>query len=56
MSHKITLKLVRSFSVGFDIFSPKFNGFYVSFNVGCFSLCIWNRGCGLLAFENYWNC
>ena len=53
--YKITLKLVRCFSVGITIMSPKLNGFCVVINLACFSLQIWNRGTGLFKTENYWN-
>ena len=53
-SHKITLKLVRSFALGIVIFSPKLNGFCFEIQVACFHLNIWNRGQGLFGFENYW--
>lgn len=52
--HKITLKLVRSFSLGFTVMSPKFNGFCMTIDVACFSLQLWNRGEGLLSMANYW--
>lgn len=53
--HKITLKIVRSFSIGFTIFSPKLNGLAFELCVGCFILHIGNRGDGLITFQNYWN-
>lgn len=55
MDYKITLKLVRSFGLGFTIYSPKSNGLYVSIDVGCFVVDIWSRGKKLFGFENYWN-
>lgn len=55
ITYKITLKLVRSFSVGFTIFSPKLNGLCISFDFLCFSLMFRNRGTKLFAIENYWN-
>jgi hypothetical protein len=54
-THKITIKLVRSFSLGFNIFSPKLNGFYVSINIACVSLCFWSRGKHLFGIQNFWN-
>jgi len=50
----IELKLVRSFSVGVEILSPKLNGFCVVFYIGCFHLQLWNRGKGLFKYNNYW--
>lgn len=52
---KITLKIIRQFSIGFYVLSPKLNGFCVAVNIGIFQLLLWNRGCGLFGFENYWN-
>jgi hypothetical protein len=51
---KITVKLVRSFGIGFVVYSPKFNGLCLEINFGCFSVCFWNRGEGFFGFENYW--
>ena len=53
-TYKINFKLVRSFSVGFAVFSPKLNGFYVEAYLGCFHIAIWNRGKLLIGFNNYW--
>ena len=55
MSSKIGIKVVRSFSIGFKIFSPKWNGLCIEFHVACFTLIIWNRGHKLFNFRNYWN-
>lgn len=52
---KITLKLVRSFSLGFTILSPKLNGVCFNVNVACFEIAFWNRGSTLFGFHNYWN-
>jgi len=52
---KINLKLVRSFSVGFAIYSPTLNGAYVELHIGCFHLALWSRGKKIFAFNNYWN-
>lgn len=52
---KITVALVRSFSVGFSIHSPKWNGLSFEVNVGCFALRFWSRGVCLFAAKNYWN-
>ena len=53
-SYKINFKLVRSFSAGFTIYSPKLNGFCMDFKLGCFHLSLWSRGKQLLGFNNYW--
>ena len=55
MTYKINLKLCRSFALGFTIFSPKLNGLYVEFYLGCFHLAVWNRGKGFVGFRNFWN-
>lgn len=55
VSSKINFKLVRSFSIGFEIHSPKLNGFCVGFHFGCFHLCLWSRGKKWFGFNNYWN-
>lgn len=52
---KITLKLVRSFSLGFVILSPKLNGLCFEIHVACFHLCVWNKGRELFGVANYWN-
>ena len=52
---KVTFKLVRSFTVGFTIYSPKLNGFCVDFSLGPFTLNFWSRGKQLFKFKNYWN-
>jgi hypothetical protein len=54
-THKITLKLVRSFGVGVGIHSPKLNGVCFDIQIACFVLAFWNRGRGLFGVENYWN-
>lgn len=51
---KITLKLVRAFSLGFAVLSPKLNGVCFHVNVACFELAFWNRGGALFGFRNYW--
>lgn len=51
---KIALSLVRSFSLGFTIASPKLNGLCFHVNVACFQLAFWNRGSTLFGFRNYW--
>lgn len=53
-SGKFTLKLVRSFGIGFEVFDPSLNGFYVQLHLVCFIVVVWNRGKRLFAFENYW--
>lgn len=52
---KITLALVRSFAIGFEIHSPKLNGFSVEFNFACFTLQLWSRGKKWFNLKNYWN-
>jgi hypothetical protein len=54
MTYKITLKLVRSFTIGFTIMSPKWNGFCVEVSLACFTLTLWSRGKSLFAMQNYW--
>jgi len=51
---KITVKLLRCFSVGFTIFSPTLNGACVELNLACFSLLMWSKGRTLFSVENYW--
>lgn len=51
---KITLKLVRSFSLGFTIASPKLNGLCFHVDLACFQIAFWNRGSTLFGFRNYW--
>jgi hypothetical protein len=51
---KITLKLVRSFSLGFTILSPKLNGVCFHVNAACFEIGFWNRGGDMFGFRNYW--
>lgn len=54
-TYKITLKLVRSFSIGVVIYSPKLNGLCFDIHLACFHLAFWNRGRGLFGMQNYWN-
>jgi len=51
---KIQLKLVRSFSLGFSIYSPTLNGLYVEIYLGCFHVAVWGKGKSLVSFKNYW--
>jgi hypothetical protein len=51
---KITIKIVRQFSVGFTIYSPTLNGFYAEINLACFTLSLWSRGETMFAARNYW--
>lgn len=51
----ITLKLVRSFSLGFEILSPKWNGFCLVILLGCFHLVASSRGETFFQARNYWN-
>lgn len=52
---KITISLLRSFSLGFVIASPKLNGLCFHVDVACFRLMVWNRGNVLFGFRNYWS-
>lgn len=52
---KIQFKLVRSFSMGFTIYSPKLNGLCFDFDLACFSVCFLSRGNGLIGCYNYWH-
>lgn len=54
-TYKIELKLIRHFSIGFTIYSPKYNGFCISFDFMCFNLHIWGRGEKWFKFNSYWN-
>jgi hypothetical protein len=54
-TYKITLKLVRSFSLGFTVLSPKLNGLCFHVNVACFQLAVWSRGKSLFGFQSYWS-
>ena len=51
---KITIKLVRCFSLGATIFSPSLNGLCIEINFACFSLLLWAKGGPLFAAENHW--
>ena len=51
---KITLKLVRQFSVGFTIYSPALNGFYAEASFACFTLSVWSRGGSWFNAQSYW--
>lgn len=54
--YKFTLKLARSFSVGFTIFSPHYNGWLMfEVRVACFILHFDRKGRRWFGFENYWN-
>jgi len=55
MSSKLNLKIVRSFSIGFSILSPKWNGLCVEVHLGFFHLVFWSRGTEIFGFNNYWN-
>ena len=54
-TYKITVKLVRSFSLGVTIYSPRLNGLCFDIAIACFHLAVWNRGKELFGVENYWN-
>ena len=49
-----TFKLVRSFALGFTIFSPKLNGVSFCIYLGCFHLSFDARGTRPLLFRSYW--
>lgn len=51
---KITLKLVRSFGIGFTVHSPSLNGFSINIDFACFALSIWSRGGQWFAARSYW--
>jgi len=53
-TYMIMFKLVRSFSIGFTIHSPKLNGFSVEFCFACFILSVWGKGRKLFAVRSYW--
>jgi len=52
---KITFKIVRAFSIGFTIHSPKLNGFSCAIYFGCFTLSLWGKGKKLFSAKNYWH-
>ena len=54
VTYKINLKLVRSFSFGFTIYSPTLNGLCFEIKLGVFSLMVWSKGKHLIGFSNYW--
>tara|TARA_R110002111_G_scaffold44030_1_gene80233 strand:+ start:2144 stop:2323 length:180 start_codon:yes stop_codon:yes gene_type:complete len=51
---KIQLKIVRSFSLGFCIHSPKLNGVCFDLYLGCVHLCYWGKGNTLFTYNNFW--
>ena len=53
-TYKITLKLVRSFSIGFVIYSPTLNGLCIELHFACFHLMLRSRGQEMFGVENYW--
>jgi hypothetical protein len=54
--NRITLKIVRSFSIGFTIYSPKYNGWLsIEVNIACFTLFFDAKGVRFFGVENYWN-
>ena len=54
--YKLTLKLARSFSIGFTIFSPYYNGWImVEIRIACFVLHFDKNGRRFFGFENHWN-
>ena len=55
MKYKITIKLVRSFSIGVSIRSPKLNGISFDVMLGVIHVSVWSKGKVLLGFNNYWN-
>ena len=54
-TYKITFKLIRSFGLGFQIYSPKLNGLCFDITLGCFVIAFWNRGKELVGFQSYWD-
>ena len=54
MTSKITLRIVRSFGIGFTIYAPALNGICFEINFLCFSLLIWNRGAKWFGFKIHW--
>ncbi len=53
--YKIEIAMVRSFSIGFTIYSPKLNGFAVEVNFTCFLLRISSKGKAWFKLSNYWS-
>ena len=53
-SSKIELKIVRSFSIGFTVYSPKYNGVCVEIQIGFIALMLWSRGHYLFGIRNFW--
>ncbi len=52
---KIQFKLVRSFSIGFTIYSYKLNGLVFDINIFCFSVLFAPfKGRKLVSFDSYW--
>jgi len=51
----IEVKLVRSFSVGFTIYSFALNGIAADFKFACFHLGLYGRGNKFFGATNYWN-
>lgn len=47
--------IIRSFGVGFTIFSPKLNGFCFEINVACFLFRFDSKGKRLFKVSNFWN-
>lgn len=52
---KIHFKIVRSFSLGFTIHSPKLNKLSIEIMFACFILHIWSKGQGWFGFSNFYN-
>ena len=52
---KIQIKLVRSFSIGVSVLSPKFNGLCIEVYIGNVHVCISNSGSNSISFMNFWN-
>lgn len=53
-TYKIHIKLVRSFSVGFTILSPTYNGLCVHLHLTCFHICLSSRGDQWFGATSYW--
>lgn len=53
--YKFTYKLARSFSFGFTIFSPHYNGLVFEIRIACFILHVDPKGRRWFGYENHWN-
>jgi len=48
-------KLVRSFALGFVIYSPTLNGLAFDINIACFSLHVGSKGNSWVGANSFWN-